>query len=553
MPGRRADRRQDGLDLALHLAIARLRPRGVGALERLQHGPHQVVTQIRRQHAPRRERRGGGRDDDPRDPELARDRHRVERPAPAVGDQRVVPRVEASLGGDAAHRQRHLHVGQPHDPGGRVVAREPEGQPEALLDGPRGSGVVQGHGPAKKAPGRDAPQHQVGVGDGGLGTAAAVADRARGRARALRAQGQRAAGVDPGDGAAARAHLGDVDDRDAERVAVHVILVGGLHEPARDDRALGGGPAHVEGDEPVRAERLREARAADRPRRGARLDRVHRLGRGGGDREGPAVRLGDQELAAETATGQPPLEVAEVAVHDRPDVGVHHRGAGALVLAPLLGDPVGDRHRRPREHLRDQLGGAPLVLRVAEREHEAHRDRLDPVLAQPAGRVADGRLVQRDQHLAPRGHALAHLEAAAARHQGGGPAVEHIVHAQEVAPADLEHVPEPLGGDEAGQHALALEQGVDPDGGPVDDEAAVGQARPRLVHAPENPLEQVVRGGEGLGVHQGAGRLVQRDQVREGATDVDADPECHGCAKYTGAWPRVASRALSIPRGVVLP
>ncbi len=146
-----------------------------------------------------------------------------------------------------------------------------------------------------------------------------------------------------------------------------------------------------------------------------------------------------------------------------------------------------------------------------------------------------------DQHLTARGHALAHLEAAAAGDQRGGPPIQDVVHAQEVAAPDLEHVPEPLGGDEAGQRALALEQGVDPDGGAVDDEAAVGQARARLVHAAEDALEQVVRGREGLRVHHRPGRLVERDQVREGAADVDADPESHGCAEYTGVRPRVAS------------
>ncbi len=166
--GRRADRRQDGLDLPLHLPVARLRPGPVGPLERLQHGAHEVVPEIGGEHAPGREGGGRRRDDDPRNAELARDRHRVERPAAAVGHQRVVPGIEAALGGDAAHRQRHLHVGQPHDAGGRVVAREPERQPEALLDGPRRRRVVERHGAAEEAARRDAPQHQVRVGDGGL-------------------------------------------------------------------------------------------------------------------------------------------------------------------------------------------------------------------------------------------------------------------------------------------------------------------------------------------------------------------------------------------------
>jgi hypothetical protein len=127
----------------------------------------------------------------------------------------------------------------------------------------------------------------------------------------------------------------------------------------------------------------------------------------------------------------------------------------------------------------------------------------------------------------PRGQALRHLETAAARHQGRRPAVQHVVHAEEVAAADLQHIPEAIGGDQPGPGALALEEGVDADGCPVDDEPAVGQAGAGLVHAAEDALEEVLGGGERLGVDHRPGRLVESDQVSEGAADVDADSESH--------------------------
>ena len=200
--------------------------------------------------------------------------------------------------------------------------------------------AIERHRAAEEAGGVDAAEHDVGVGHGGLGAAARVAHGAGIGARALRAEGERAARVDPGDGAAAGAHLLDVDHRDAQRVAVHVVLVRGLDEAAVDDGALRGRAAHVERDEPVRAEDSREARAARGARRRPRLHRVHGLRPGRLEREGPAIGLRDEHLAAEAAPAEGPAERAEVAVHDGPDVGVDDGGARPLVLPPLLRDPM---------------------------------------------------------------------------------------------------------------------------------------------------------------------------------------------------------------------
>ena len=63
----------------------------------------------------------------------------------------------------------------------------------------------------------------------------------------------------------------------------------------------------------------------------------------------------------------------------------------------------------------------------------------------------------------------------------------------------------------------------------MDDEPAVGEPGARLVDAAEHAVEELARGAERLGVDDGARRLVERDEVREGAADVDADPEGHRC------------------------
>ncbi len=250
--------------------------------------------------------------------------------------------------------------------------------------------AIERHGAAEEASGRDAAQDEVGVGHGGLDAAARVAHGPGIGARALRPQRQGAARVDPRDGAAARADLRDVDDRDAQGVAVHVVLVGGPDEAVLDNGAFGGGATHVEGDEMIGAQRPCQARAADRARGRTRLDGVHGLGRGSGEREGPSVRLGNEELAPKPSCGQPLFEVAKIPIHGGPDIRVHHRGTGALVLAPFLGDVVREGDGGAGQRLRDQLGGAPLVRWVAEREEEADGHRLDTLFGEAPGGGANG-------------------------------------------------------------------------------------------------------------------------------------------------------------------
>jgi len=119
------------------------------------------------------------------------------------------------------------------------------------------------------------------------------------------------------------------------------------------------------------------------------------------------------------------------------------------------------------------LRGALLVGGVAIREQEDDRHRLDAGGEQLAGGRPHRLFVERHQHVAGRAQPLRHLVRAAARHQRLGTPIEHVVHLQEVAAADLEDVAKPFGGDETGARPLQLDERVDPDRGPVDDEPAV--------------------------------------------------------------------------------
>ena len=79
-------------------------------LEPREPGAHEVVAQIREQHAEGREHSGRGRDDHGADADLARDLDRVQGARAAIGHQREIAGIEAALGGDGldgvGHRSR---------------------------------------------------------------------------------------------------------------------------------------------------------------------------------------------------------------------------------------------------------------------------------------------------------------------------------------------------------------------------------------------------------------------------------------------------------------
>ena len=117
---------------------------------------------------------------------------------------------------------------------------------------------VQRHGAAQEEAGVVVAEHQIGVGHGGLLAAAAVAGRAGCGAGGVRADAQQPHGVDRGDRAAAGADLDHVDrgglDRQA-RALLEAVLAPGLQHrgdlraAVLDQAGLGGGAAHVEGEQ----------------------------------------------------------------------------------------------------------------------------------------------------------------------------------------------------------------------------------------------------------------------------------------------------------------
>ena len=177
-----------------------------------------LEPQIGRQHAPGRQYRGYARHDDPRQIELAGDLGRMQSRCAAESEQREMPGIDTAAHRDEPYPLCHCRVDDAVDAAGRGEPVDPELGGDTVDRG-LGGRPVEAAPAAEKARGIEIAEHQIGVGDRRGGAAGAVAGRTGNGAGALRTDMQDAAGVDPGDRAAARADTGDVEAVQRDRVA----------------------------------------------------------------------------------------------------------------------------------------------------------------------------------------------------------------------------------------------------------------------------------------------------------------------------------------------
>ena len=157
---------------------------------------------LARRQPERRQDAGRGRDEHRLDPELLRERARMQRPGATKRDEREVARVVAALDGDDPQRAQHLRLDHRDDRSGidpverRLRRRAIEHESARQLR-------------------RKPPQQQVRVGHR-RPAAAPVTRRPGIRARRLRPDMHRAARVAPHERAAARADRVDVERREPD-------------------------------------------------------------------------------------------------------------------------------------------------------------------------------------------------------------------------------------------------------------------------------------------------------------------------------------------------
>ena len=167
--------------------------------------------------------------------------------------------------------------------------------------------------------------------------------------------------------AAAGADLDQLDGGDADRqpAALDEALlprrleaVGGERLAAVDQGELGGGAAHVEGEQIAAAVGAAEEGGGERARGRPRLEHLHRRALGLGHVRQAAAREHEQERRRDAALGEPARHALEVLLGERLDVGVGDGRRGALELADLR------RHLVRRGH-GDLAGGGAATSRAA--------------------------------------------------------------------------------------------------------------------------------------------------------------------------------------------
>ena len=370
----------------------------------------------------------------------------------------MVSHVVPALRGDPLDRACHRFAGHAHEVVGELLRRR-------RFDA--GGAHARGHGRERRARRRlvDGPgavrsehvreegrpqlaRHQVAVGDC-EGPALAVARRPGVGAGAARADPV-ARVLEGADRAAARGHRVHAQHRRAQAHATDHALVAAL-QLAGVVAHVGGGAAHVEGDD------LREPCAA------AHGDGAHDAPRGPReDRVLAAEEAGVGEAAVRLHEAQPhPAELRRHAVHvaaeDGGEVGVDH---GRLATA----DQLHERAGLVRDgDLREaggacQLRHAPLVSWMGVAVHEGDGDRVESGAAgflEPAPRLV---LIQRPDDRPVGAHALVHLEHA--RVDGFRQADVEREDVRPVLVADAQGVAEPARGHVERRRAGALQERV---------------------------------------------------------------------------------------------
>ena len=228
------------------------------------------------------------------------------------------------------------------------------------------------------------------------------------------------------------------------------------------------------------------ARPGERPHHPARRARKHgvdRLLARPRDRQRAPVRPHDADRARARLLLQPP----QVARHHRRDVGVHRGGRCAFELAVFGQDLRRHRHQATCRPQPFRHGG--LVRGVGVGVQQRHRPRLRLTTRQRL----DLRRIERLDLLSLRPQPPADAHPVGARHQRRRPVAGEGVELRAVLAPDLDHVLEAPVGHQHDARALALEQGVGPDGRAVHHEEGSVFVH-QLPHPFQHRLRRVRRG-----------------------------------------------------------
>ena len=275
----------------------------------------------------------------------------------------------------------------------------------------------------------------------------------------------------------------DVDHRGGDLPPGLELLVGDVGNPVLDQRDVGAGAAHVEGNDFAQAscrparlgflQQLADVRGGADATRRAGQDRAHRHAAGVPYGGHSAVGLHDQHVLQLRVRLEPLSEVRQVAAEHRPDVGVDHRGAEAVELLDLGNDLVGEGGVQVRETLANDFRSLLLVGGVEVGEQETDRQRLSALPDQVLQVFDQGGLVQGPLHLAAGANSLRDANPQVARRQRLGRRHAQVVPVLLQSLPHLQQVAETIGCDEPDRSPFPFHQRVGGNSRPVDHQVRV--------------------------------------------------------------------------------
>ena len=240
-----------------------------------------------------------------------------------------------------------------------------------------------------------------------------------------------------------------------------------------------------------------------------------------------AVGQHEEEAARNAFGAQRLLQALEIDLGQRPHIGVGHRRAGAQVFADLGRDVGRQRDRQILETLGDGSADGALVRGIGVGVQEADGEAFDALLHQVGDLGQRGIDVERDLDRAVLRQPLLGLAPPRPRHQGLGHLDEEVVELVLALAADLQHVAEARGREQAGLGALALDQRVGEERRGMHHAAdLLGLGARLLEHAPralDGAARRIVGRGALLPDDGAAVTRIVDDEIGEGAPDVDAE------------------------------
>ena len=331
--------------------------------------------------------------------------------------KREIARIMALLSQGQPDRIGHLAIDDPQRGCRRLFGIKPQRRAD-----PRqrscGSGDIQRDPAPEEIAGIEVAEHGHSVRDGRLGAATAKAHRARPGTGAVRADLEQAC-LEPDDAAPAGADRAHVQR--GHEIFVLAVTAGS----AANGFAVGNGADIQRGAADVGSDNVAQPAHAVLGQAGRADQARHRAGTNGQHRhiarvigiDQPACARHDLQRARVAMLFQIDFQRFKIEPHRRPDQRVDNRGNGPLVFANPRADFGRNAHEQIGRDLMHQFAQTPLVRIVGGGPQQRDGNRFHTLVDNAANRFARAVLIQGNDDVPVKRHALVDTLAQCSGHQ----------------------------------------------------------------------------------------------------------------------------------------